>query len=131
MKRTTALTITSLLSLVFFALHFVDDIVRGFEPGDVSNYPGVLILAAWLYATLLLIERRAGLAIILLFSIGASAVPLLHMRGTGLAGGRLADSAGLFFWVLMLIAMGATGIVSAILSARALWHLRTSGKGAA
>ena len=61
MKPNITLTITSLLSILFFTFHFADDIVRGFEPGGVRNFSGVLIVAVWLYGTLVLAERRAGL----------------------------------------------------------------------
>ena len=37
MKHTITLTITSLLSILFFSLHLADDIVRGMEPGKLTN----------------------------------------------------------------------------------------------
>ena len=37
MKDTTALTITSLLSILLLTFHLTDDIVRGFEKGGVSG----------------------------------------------------------------------------------------------
>ncbi len=128
MKQTVRLTITSLLSILLFTFHFADDIVRGFEEGNLVDYTGVLIVALWLYATLVLAERRSGLVIILLFSIGAAGVPALHMSGAGLAGGRIAGSSGVFFWVWTLIALGATGIVSAVLSMHGLWSLRREAR---
>ena len=126
MKRNVTLIITSLLSILLFSFHFADDIVRGIEEGDLFDFTGVLILAAWLYATLVLAERRSGLVIILLFSIGAAGIPLIHMRGAGLVGGAIANSSGVFFWVWTLIGLGATGIVSVILAAQGLWSLRKS-----
>src|SRR5687767_3804150 len=104
MKPNVTLTITSLLANLFFTVHFADDIVRGFEKGDLSDYTGVLLVATWLYATLVLADRRWGLVIVLLFSMGAAAVPLLHMRGAGLTGGRIAGSSGVFLWVWTQIA---------------------------
>ena len=124
MKHKITLTITSLLSIVLFTFHFADDIVRGMEEGDLFDYTGVLIVALWLYATLVLAERRSGLVIILLFSAGAAGMPLLHMRGAGLVGGAIANSSGVFFWVWTLIALGVTAIVSVILSVRGLWTLQ-------
>ena len=44
MKHQVTLTITSLLSILFLTFHLSDDIVRGFEPGAVSNVTGILIL---------------------------------------------------------------------------------------
>jgi hypothetical protein len=49
-----------------------------------------------------------------------SCVPVIHMMGAGLAGGRIANSSGVFFWVWTLIALGVTAIFSVILSARGL-----------
>lgn len=122
MKEHTTLVVTSLLSILLGSFHLSDDIVRGLEPGGVSNFNGVLILAVWLSATLMLAGRRSGYAISLLASIGASAVPYLHMTGAGLVGGRIANSSGVFFWVWTLMALGVTAIVSAVLSARGLWR---------
>ena len=124
MKRNVTLLVTSLLSIVLFSLHFSDDIVRGFEKGTLADYKGVLIIAAWLYATLALSERRWGLAIILFFSIGAAGVPAIHMSGAGITGGRIAGSEGRLLWVWTLIALGTTGLVSTVLSARDLWASR-------
>ena len=115
------LTISSLLSILLFTFHFSDDIVRGFEPGGVKNVIGVLILVVWLYRTLVLTERRSGYIIMLLGSLSGSGVPVVHMMGTGLVGGKIADSCGVFFWVWTLIALQVTAIFSLILSARGLW----------
>jgi hypothetical protein len=48
MKHKVTLTITSLLSILFFVFHWADDIVRGISPGGVSGLGGVLILVVWL-----------------------------------------------------------------------------------
>ena len=125
-KHQVTLTITSLLSILFFALHWADDIVRGMSPGGVSGLGGVLILAVWLYGALLLGERRSGYVIMLLGSIGGLGILVIHMRGAGLVGGRIANSSGVFFWVWTLIALGVTSTISIILSARGLWGLQRS-----
>ncbi len=124
MKDNFTLTITSLLSILFMACHLTDDIVRGMESGGVSTLVGVLILVVWLYGTLVLAERRSGYVIVLIASILGSGVPVVHMMGAGLVGGRIANSSGVFFWVWTLIALGVTTIFSAILSARGLWSLQ-------
>ena len=125
MKRRVTLTITSLLSILLFSFHWADEISRGMEPGTVSAVGGLLILAVWLCGTLVLGDRRSGLIIILLGSILASGVPVLHMQRAGLLGGRIApNSSGAFFWVWTNIALGASGMVSVVLSVRALWSLR-------
>jgi len=125
MKNHITLTITSLLSILFFSLHWADEVARGIEPGTVSAFGGLLILAVWLCATLVLAGRRSGLVILLVGSILASGVPVLHMQGAGLVGGRIAaNSSGALFWVWTNIALGASGMLSFVLSARALWSLR-------
>jgi hypothetical protein len=123
-RHSVFLTIASLLSILFLTFHLADDIVRGFEPGGFTNFRGVLILVVWLYGTLVLADRRSGLVIILLGSLLGSVVPLAHMRGTGLVGGRIANSGGRFFWVWTLMALGVTATFSAVLAARALWSAR-------
>jgi len=120
-KQNLVLTITSLLSILLMTFHLADDVVRGMEPGGVKNLIGVLILVVWLYGTLALAPRRSGYVIMFLGSLLASGVPVVHMTGAGLVGGRIANSSGVFFWVWTLLALGVTGIFSAILSARGLW----------
>ena len=123
MNQHLILTITSLLSMLFFTFHLTDDIVRGFEPGGFRHISGILTLVVWLYGTLVLSGRRSGYIIILLGSLLASLMPLAHMRGVGLVGGRVANSSGKFFWVWTLLAVGVTGLFSVILAARGLWSL--------
>ena len=115
MKHTVTLTITSLLTILFSMFHLADDIVRGFSPGGLSNIP---------VATLVLVERRSGCVIILVMSLLASGLPVIHMTGKGVAGGRIAGSSGAFFFVWTLLAVGVTAVFSVILSARGLWNLR-------
>ena len=122
MKHNAMLTIASLLSILFFAFHLTDEVARGLEPGGVQNYTGVLILVVWLYGTLALAGRRSGTIIVLLGSILGAGIPLLHMTGSGLVGGRIAGSSGIFFWVWTLLALGVTALFSFILSVRGLWR---------
>ena len=124
MNRNVTLTIASLLSILFFSLHWADEVARGLEPGTMSAFGGFLILAVWLSATLVFADRRWGLVLILLGALLASGVPVLHMQGAGLVGKRIAvNSSGAFFWVWTNIALGASGMLSLVLSARALWSL--------
>jgi hypothetical protein len=125
MKHNLTLTITSLLSLLFLTFHLTDDIVRGFEPGGLSNLiMGVLISVVWLYGTLVLAERRSGYIIMLLLSLLSLVVPDVHMKGKGVGlTSRLANSSGHFFFVWTLLALGMLGLFSAILAARGLWGL--------
>ena len=123
MKHNLELTITSLLSILFMTFHLSDDIVRGFEPGGFRNISGVLMMVVWLFGTLMLAGRRSGYIIILLGAILGTIVPMVHMRGAGLVGGRIANSSGKFFFVWTLIALQVTAIFSLVLSVRGLWSL--------
>ncbi|MGZ6191034.1 MAG: hypothetical protein ACXVIJ_07805 [Thermoanaerobaculia bacterium] len=125
MKQNGILVIASLLSILFFTFHLADDIVRGYEKGGLWNLSAVLIFVVWLYGTLILAERRSGYIITLLGGLFSLVVPLAHMRGKGVGvASRLANTSGHFFFVWTLIAIGVTGLFSAILSARGLWSLR-------
>jgi hypothetical protein len=129
MKHQLTLTITSLLSIVLFSLHWADEVARGLEPGTVQGVGGLLILAVWLSALLVFPERRFGLILILLGAILASGVPVLHMTGRGLVLGRYGttNANAMFFWVWTNIALGASGLLSLVLSVRALFSLRRAG----
>lgn len=124
MKDNVPLTITSLLSILFMTFHLSDDIRRGFEPGGFRNVTGVLMMVVWLYGTLMLSGRRSGYIIVLLGSILGSVVPLAHMRGAGLVGGRIVNSSGIHFWVWTMLALQVTAIFSLIVSVQGLWSLR-------
>ncbi len=50
-------------------------------------------------------------------------MPVVHMTGSGY--GAIAKSSGGFFFVWTLLAVGVTGTFAVILSARALWVLRS------
>lgn len=121
--HTTALTITSLLSVLLASFHLSDDIVLGIEPGGVSNFIGILILAGYLLATVMLEKRRWAHLVVLIVSLGVAAVPYLHMTGVGLVGGKVATADGKFFWVWTMMALGTTAIVTVILAAQGLWRL--------
>src|SRR5262245_6867785 len=120
MSYKVPLTVASLLSILLASFHLADDIVRGFEAGRMPTLVGILLMVVWLYGTLMLAERRSGYIIVLLFSILGSFVPVIHMRGAGIVGGRIANSSGMFFWVWTLLALGVTATFSVILSVRGL-----------
>jgi hypothetical protein len=130
MKHNVMLAIGSLLSILLFTFHHADDVVRGMAPGGLSNLVPVLFLAVWLYGTTLaLAERRAGYVIILILSLLGSGIPVLHMTGAGLVGGKISDSGGAFFFVWTLIALGVSTLFSVILSVRGLWSLKWGKSG--
>src|ERR1700737_759547 len=121
MKHNTMLTVASLLSLLFLTLHITDDIVRGISKAESSN-TALVVLAVFLYGTLVLPERRSGHVIMLLIGLFAAAMPVTHMRGVHY--GEIAKSPGGFFFVWTLWALGGLGGFTLILSARGLWNLR-------
>jgi hypothetical protein len=124
MKHNVILTITSLLSILFTMFHLTDDIVYGMSPGRLSNLPVVLVWAVWLYATLVLAERRSGYVIILVMSLLASGLPVIHMIGKAGISAGISKPGGAFFFVWTLLALGVTAVLSVILSARGLRSLR-------
>ena len=126
MKRNNVLTVMSLLSIVLLSLHLTDDIVYGSDRSPVSNVVVIAILVIWLYGTLVLADRRSGLAIMLLGSLGGLVVFTVHMSRAGGLAGRLAESSGAFFFVWTLLTLAVTSINSAILAAHGLWNLRRS-----
>lgn len=125
MNGKPALTVASLLSMLLFTLHHADDVVRGMAPGGLANLVPALGLVVWLYATLELAGRRPGYVIQLVASLLAAGMPIVHMSGSGLAGGRVAGSGGapLFVWTLLALATSAT--FAALLAARGLWRVRS------
>ena len=124
MKHNVTLTIASLLAILFTSFHHADDVTRGMAPGNFSNLVPVFFLLIWLYGTLALAGRRSGYIIILVSSLLAAGLPVVHMMGAGLVGGRIANSSGAFFFVWTLLALGVAALFSVILSARGLWSLR-------
>lgn len=127
MKETATLVISSLLAMLFGTFHLTDDIIRGFAPGRLSNVFVVLVVTLWLYATLLLAERRSGYVIILVMSLLSSWIPVIHMTGKrGITAG-IPLSPGAFFFVWTLIALGVTAALSVVLSVRGLWSFSDNG----
>ena len=124
MKQTAILTTTSLLSILLLTLHITDDIVRGISKAEPSN-TALLVLAVFLYGTLVLAERRSGHVIMLLVGLFAAGMPVIHMRAAHY--GEIARSTGGFFFVWTLWALGAFGGVTMILAVQGLWSLRRGG----
>ena len=122
MNRTTTLIVTSVLSAILFALHWVDEITRGMEQAKVANLPGVAILVVWLSGALVFGPRRTGYIIMLIGGIFGLGVLVLHMTGGGLVGGRIANTDGIYFWVLTALALGVTSTISGVLAGLGLWR---------
>jgi hypothetical protein len=123
MRQNLALTVASLLSIVFVTLHVADDIVRGMEKGDLSILIVVPILVLWLYGTVELAGRRSGYLIILLESLLGLAVPLVHFKVPGgVVRGDIAKSSGALLFVGTQLALGITSLFSVLLAVRGLWR---------
>ena len=124
MKQNVMLTVASLLSILFLTFHLSDEIARGMERGGLNMVIPVFVLVVWLYGTLVLAGRRSGYIIMLVASIVGTGVPILHMAGKGLAGGRIApNSSGAFFWVWQNFTLCVISLFTVILSVRGLWSL--------
>ena len=123
MKPNT-LTIASLLSVILLPFHIGGDIALGFDKGGSGLlFVVVPILLVVACGTLLLAERRAGLAIMFLGGLAALAMPVIH-RNNGFTP-TVARSPGGLFFIWTLVALGVTGGLAMILSARGLWILRS------
>jgi hypothetical protein len=120
MKPAALLPIASLLSILLLTLHVTDDIVRGISNAESSN-TALLVLVVLLYGTLVLAERRTGHVIMLLVGLFAAGMPVIHMRGAHYP--EIARSAGGFFFVWTLWALGGVGGLTFVLAARGLWTL--------
>ncbi len=115
------LTVTSLLAILLLSVHIAEDIVLGFAGGGLSNLFGIAILVVYLCGALLWSDRRWGLAVVLVGSIVAAGIPVLHMTGAGVGVRR---SAGAYTFVWTLYALGVVGTFGVILSVRALLGTR-------
>jgi len=127
MKQNLTLTIASLLSVLFMTFHLADDIVRGMEPGTLSDLIVLPIVVVQLHGTLVLAGKRSGYVILLLVSLLELVVPVVHMKGAGV-GRAVAQSNGAFFFIWMLLALGVTALFSVILSAGGLWRTTAQDK---
>jgi len=123
MKRNLVLQVTSLLSIILASLHLVDDIVYGSEKDAASNVLMVVILAIWLYGTLMLPERLAGHIIMLVGSLLGLTIFLVHLANPGgLAGIEIGKLSGAFFFVWTLLALAVVSLVSLAVSAHGVWN---------
>jgi len=128
MKPNT-LTLVSLLSIILLPFHIAGDVALGLDQGGSGLVfiaaPIVLLVAC---GTLLLAERRSGHIIMFFGGLVALAMPIIH-RNNGFTPAIARSPGGLFFiWTLM--ALGVTGGITMILSARGLWRVRSRGDAA-
>ena len=122
--KPNTLTIASLLSIILLPFHIGGDVALGFDRGGSGLvFVVVPILLVVACGTLLLAERRSGHVIMFLGGLAALGMPIIH-RNNGFTAAVAKSPGGLFFiWTLM--ALGVTGGLAMILSARGLWNLRS------
>ena len=130
MKRDLTLTITSLLSILFMTFHMAQDTLHahaGSPEAGGSTLVAVPILVVWLYGTMVLAERRSGYVIMLVGSILAMGMPVIHVMGPrGIFTVEFAKYSGAFLFFWSFFVLGTTGMFAFILSVRGLWRLRRS-----
>jgi hypothetical protein len=133
MKHNLILSITSLLSILLMTFHLAQDTVHakvGSPEAGGSTLVAAPILVIWLYGTLMLAERRSGYIIMLIGSLIALGMPVMHAKAAaGFFSGQIANRPDAFWFVWTLHALGVTGVFSLILSAQGLWRLRRSQAG--
>jgi hypothetical protein len=121
--KPSTLTIASLLTIILLPFHIGGDVALGFDRGGSGLFfvvvPILLLVAC---GALLLAERRSGHVIMLLGGLAALAMPMIH-RNNGFTP-TVAKSPGGLFFIWTLVALGVTGGLAVILSARGLWSLR-------
>src|SRR5215472_12028308 len=122
MNEKTLLTFASLATIVLFTIHQADDVVRGMSPGGLINLVVIAICSVWLYAALVLVGKRSGYIIVLVFSLLMLVIPVLHMMGPGMGFGTTRSNGLLFVWTVL--AVGVTSLFSVALSVRGLLSLR-------
>jgi hypothetical protein len=122
--KTNTLTVASLLSIILLPFHIGGDIALGFDRGGSGVVfvvvPVLLVVAC---GTLLLAERISGLVIMFLGGLAAMGMPIIH-RNNGFTA-AVGKSPGGIFFMWTLLALGVTGGLAMILSARGLWNLRS------
>jgi hypothetical protein len=128
MKQNLTLPIVSLLLILLMTLHFTSDTIHAMpgtpEAGGLTLV-AVPILVVWLCGTLLLAERRSGHIIMLIGSLLAILMPVMHvMSPEGIFHGAIARSSPAFLFVWTLHALGVFGLFAFILAVRGLWTLR-------
>ena len=114
MKRNVLLIVASLLTLLFTIIHLTQDVILQ-APGHVKWPIPVVIFALWLYATLMASDRIWGYIVMLLMGVIGAGMIVVHSTA------YVVGQSGGFFFVFTMFTLSATGLFTAILSARAIW----------
>jgi len=109
-KTNRLLSIASLLLIILLTFHLADDVLLGKDVLDITRLCIYLpMIAIWVYAALLLTDRRLGLIIVLFGSLLGLAVVAIHASGP-------AGIHGEFFHVWLLISIGGTSLFTLALA---------------
>ena len=126
MSERATLTVTSVLGVLLFIVHWTQDVVVGIDTVGIQSYGGVALMVLWLSAATILRDRRAGKVTLLLFSILAAGMPVLlaagmpvlHLKGSRIL--EIARGDGGLLYLLVLLTLAVTATFSAILAIREL-----------
>jgi len=129
MDRNLLLTVISLLLLVLLVLHVTDDMVLGLDTVGPWNMSGIVVAGFLLYGTLVLRRRLTGHIIMLLISIFAIGMPIIHLRGAGIQ--EITRSSGGYFFLWTLWTLGIVGTCAFLLSIQGIWDLRRQPRSSA
>ena len=113
MKHDRVLMVASLVSLLLMMVHLTQDTIRQAE-GSMTYPIPVVVLALWLYATLMAADRIWGCIMMLLGGLFSVAMIVVHARGI------VVTPSGGFFFVWTLFALSTTGWLTIMLAARGL-----------
>jgi hypothetical protein len=122
--KPNTLTVASLLTIILLPFHVAGDVALGLDKGGsglVFVVVPILLLVAC--GALLLSDRVSGHVIMFLGGLAALGMPIIH-RNNGFTA-TVAKSPGGVFFIWTLVALGVTGGLAMILSARGLWNLRS------
>jgi hypothetical protein len=122
--KLNTLTVASLLSIILLPFHIGGDVVLGLDrggPGFVFVVVPILLVMAC--GTLLLAERRSGHVIMFLGGLATLGMPIIHRNNAFTP--AIARAPGGLFFIWTLVALGVTGGLVMIFSARGLWNLRS------
>lgn len=117
--------VLALLIIALLTAHMSQDVVYGFESGDIEDLTAAAIAGVWLYGALAMAGRRTGYLLLLLGAFLSPVVSLAHMSGDGARDDLPASGDGLLF-VWTMVALGVTAPVSLLFSIQGLWRLRRS-----
>ena len=126
MKNSTLLATTSFLTLILFAIHWMQDLQFGVDKIGPTSWGGIAILLVWLIGTFLWPERWWSSLIVLFGSILAVGVALLHLQGQTVQ--RVAASGDFPWFIFILVLLGAGGAFGLLLSGLRLKTLAAKGR---